>query len=287
MPHLPYKLVQIQVTQSFMDLLDLSQLTHEQVKAIWNLADQPDQALKANVAWSFEGNGIRTRTTFIQAFRDLGLTYVELPNLLKTAERVVDLAGYLDPFYDVYVVRESNHQRLIEFASASYRPVINAMSSLGHPCEVLTDAYYIDRSIAPIEKARICLWGPPTNVLRSWHDLARSLQISITHICDERLHEVQPHVKFVSASTETADIVITDGWPSSTEAMGQSLTVSDLERMGNPALLPTPPFSIGREIAFDPLSYRSFVGYKQKELLLPIQKAILRYVIDPKLACND
>jgi ornithine carbamoyltransferase len=266
-----------------MDLVDFSLLTHEQVHAIWNLVDSPDQSLKGNAAWSFEGNGIRTRTTFIQAFRELGLSFVELPNFLKTAERAVDLAGYLDPFYDVYVVRESNHQRLIEFAAASCRPVINAMSSMGHPCEVLTDAYYIDRSIASIAQARICLWGPPTNVLRSWHDLARSLQMSVTHICDERLHEAQPHVKFVAASTEAADVVITDGWPSNTEALGQSLTLSDLERMGNPALLPTPPFSIGREIAFDPLRYPHFVGYKQKELLLPVQKAILRYAIDPKL----
>lgn len=88
-----------------------------------------------------EGNGIRTRTSFIQTFQELGLSFVELPNLLKTPERAADLAGYLDPFYDAYVVRESNHQRLAEFAFASQRPVIIAMSGMGHPCEVLTDAF--------------------------------------------------------------------------------------------------------------------------------------------------
>ena len=265
-----------------MDLIDLSQLTREDVHAIWNLADAPVELLKGNAAWSFEGNGIRTRTTFMQAFRDLGLSFVELPNFLKTAERAVDLAGYLDPFYDVYVVRESDHQRLSEFAFASCRPVINAMSSMGHPCEVLTDAYYIDRSIKSIAQARICLWGPPTNVLRSWHELARSLQLSVTHVCDARLHEAQTYVKFASAPTETFDVVITDGWPSSAEAVGRSLTLADLNRMGNPVLQPTPPFCIGRELAFDPLHYPHFAGYKQKALLLPVQKAILRYALAPK-----
>lgn len=265
-----------------MDLIDLSQLTREDVHAIWNLADAPDELLKGNAAWSFEGNGIRTRTTFMQAFRDLGLSVVELPNFLKTAERAVDLAGYLDPFYDVYVVRESDHQRLTEFASASRRPVINAMSSMGHPCEVLTDAYYIDRSVKSIAQARICLWGPTTNVLRSWHELARPLQLSVTHICDERLHEAKTYVNFAKAPSETFDIVITDRWPSGSEGLGRSLTLADLDRMGKPVLLPIPPFSIGRELAFDPLHYQHFAGYKQKELLLPVQKAVLRYALVPK-----
>ena len=98
-------------------------------------------------------------TTFIQAFRDLDLQFTELPNLLKTGERARDLAGYLDAFYDLYVVRESDHARLVEFAAASRRPVVNAMSGDGHPCEVLTDAYYVDTAVTPLERARVCLWA--------------------------------------------------------------------------------------------------------------------------------
>lgn len=158
-----------------MNLLHLSDLTPSDVRTIWRLVDEPAMALSGTVAWSFEGDGIRTRTAFIQAFRELGLDFTELPNFLKTGERACDLAGYLDPFYAVYVVRESNHPRLVEFALASCRPVVSAMSSMGHPCEVLTDAYYVDRALLPIERARICLWGPQpmccghgTNLLVSW-----------------------------------------------------------------------------------------------------------------------
>jgi aspartate carbamoyltransferase catalytic subunit len=61
----------------------------------------------------------------------------------------------------MYVVRESNHQRLTDFAEAIRRPVINAMSGEGHPCEVLTDAYFIHTSLSPLEQARVCLRGPP------------------------------------------------------------------------------------------------------------------------------
>jgi ornithine carbamoyltransferase len=44
--------------------------------------------------------------------------------------------------------------------------------------------------------------------------------------------------------------------------------------------LPTPPFSIGRELSFDPLTYSGFAGYQQKELLLPVQIAIVRFALN-------
>lgn len=262
-----------------MNLIHLSDLFAAEVRAIWRLVAAPDQTLAGTAAWSFEGNGIRTRTSFIQAFRGCGLSFIELPNFLKTGERVCDLAGYLDPFYDVYVIRESNHARLAEFAGASRRPVVNAMSSEGHPCEVLTDAYYIDSAITPIERARICLWGPPTNVFRSWHELAGVLGFSIQHICEARFHEQKANVTFAESVGSTADVVITDSWPAGEDLPGWSLSKAHIAELGNPKLLPTPPFTIGRELAFDPLSYSGFVGYEQKQLLLPVQKAILRYVM--------
>lgn len=266
-----------------MNLISLAELSPADIRNIWRFAAAPAVPLSGTVAWSFEGNGIRTRTTFIQVFRELGLAFTELPNLLKTGERACDLAGYLDPFYDMYVVRESNHARLTEFAAASRRPVINAMSSAGHPCEVLTDAYYVDTALAPLERARICLWGPPTNVLRSWHELAKVLSLSLVHVCEARFHEALPNVTFSQAPPASADIVITDAWPNGTDATGWSLSKQHLAEMGNPKLLPTPPFTIGRELDFDPTAYAGFVGYGQKELLLPVQKAILRFAAESHL----
>ncbi|MBE7367992.1 ornithine carbamoyltransferase [Ramlibacter pallidus] len=262
-----------------MKLLRISDLRAADIEAIWSLVGGGDASLRGTIAWSFEGNGIRTRTTFIQAFRDLGLAFTELPNLLKTDERACDLAGYLDPFYDAYVVREANHARLAEFAAASRRPVVNAMSSQGHPCEVLTDAFYLHTRVAPLERARVCLWGPTTNVLRSWHELAGVLGFPLRHACDRRFHETLDKVTFTEAAILPADVVITDGWPQGADDPRWSLTEEHLARMGSPMLLPTPPFSIGRELAFDPLRYRGFAGYAQKQLLLPVHKAILRHVL--------
>ena len=262
-----------------MNLIALSALSTLDFEAIWSLTTRPDYPLAGTVGWSFEGNGIRTRATFIQAFRDLGLQFTELPNLLKSSERVEDLAGYLDPFFSLYVIRESNHERLQDFAHASSRPVINAMSSQGHPCEVLTDAYFIDHSVKPLRDARICLWGPTTNVFRSWHELAFVLGIKIVQVCEQCYHCPRTSVEFTVTPPPQADVVITDAWPNEVASTPLSLTSGHLAYMGLPALLPTPPFTVGGELMFDPANYPKFVGYQQKQLLLPIHKAIVRYAL--------
>lgn len=67
-----------------MKLVSLSSLSEIDVHAIWALVDAPQLPTGANIAWSFEGNGIRTRATFIRAFHELGMQFTELPNQLKT-----------------------------------------------------------------------------------------------------------------------------------------------------------------------------------------------------------
>lgn len=259
-------------------LVSISDLSAHDVQAIWSLSERADLTLKGTVGWSFEGNGIRTRTTFIQAFRELGLQFTELPNLLKTGERVEDLAGYLDPFYDLFVIRESDHEALTAFARASKRPVINAMTSAGHPCEVLADACSIQRSVRDLRNACICLWGPTTNVLRSWHELAAVIGFRIVQVCDEAFHLPGAAVEFTTTPPSQVDAVITDSWPGSATGPMLPLTIEALARMGSPPLLPTPPFSIGKELLFDPRDYAGFAGYGQKKLLVSVQKAILHYL---------
>ena len=264
-----------------MNLISLEDVRAHDVEAIFSLALAPDPSapLTGTVAWSFEGRGIRTRATFLQAFRDLGLPFTELPDLLKTDERVEDLAGYLDPMFSLYVVRETDHERLAAFARASTRPVINAMSSRDHPCEVLADACYIDRSIGPLRSTTIALWGPTTNVFRSWHQLARVLGLSVVQVCRTAEHDRSPAVRFVTEPPERVDVVITDRPPSPMPADELPLTMAHLRRMGHPALLPTPPFNVGGELGFDPTTYDGFVGYRQKAWLLPMHKAIVRHLL--------
>lgn len=262
------------------NILSTKDLQAGDLERIFALAEQggPSIGLALPIAWSFEGNGIRTRASFMQAFRDLGLSFTELPNLLKTTERVEDLAGYLDPMFAMYVIRESNHERLEAFARASKRPVLNAMSASEHPCEVITDAYYIHRFIKPLAKARLLLWGPSTNIFRSWQGLA---DLGLVTISRNRGQAISCTGKIGNSPLPAFDLVVTDHDPSNQEAF-EPLGLEDLKALGQPALLPTPPFVVGRELAFDPALYPGFVGYEQKALLIPVQAALLRLLLEPQ-----
>ena len=202
-------------TSNIIKLLDIDHLTKNDIYRIWDSIDNKTTLkLKANVAWSFEGNGIRTRTTFLQAMQNLGINYIELPNFLKTGESVQDLAGYMDAFYSMYIIRENNHQRLTEFAEATKRPVINAMSCEAHPCEVLTDAYYLQSKFDSLSSLKILLWGPLTNVFKSWHSLADVLDLNVTHYCPEENHNDADCISYIDQLSGEYDVIITDAWPS-------------------------------------------------------------------------
>ena len=69
-------------------LLDTRSLTPEAIERIWSLVPAVDTlADVGSVAFSFQGSGTRTRTTFLQAISDLGLRSIELPLFLDTKER--------------------------------------------------------------------------------------------------------------------------------------------------------------------------------------------------------
>jgi len=262
------------------NILDITDLEEDDIYQIWrSVKDRPDRTIEGNIAWSFEGNGIRTRTTFQRAFQRLGLSYVELPNFLKTSEIVEDLAGYMDPFYSLYVIRDNNHERMVSFAKASTKPVINAMSGEAHPCEVLTDGYYLNSKFESISELRILLWGPVTNVFKSWSALSKVLGLNLTHISPEGYELNTSGVTITDIVTGQFDVIVTDAWPSGFTSSQFTLTEKKLLELGSPLLLPTPPVTIGQELSFIPSSYDGFAGFAQKSLLLPVQEAIISHTL--------
>ena len=71
-----------------MKLIRIHDLAAQDIQAIWQLATKPCPPLEGTVAWSFEGNGIRTRTTFVQAFRELNLSYLFITHNLAVVEYI-------------------------------------------------------------------------------------------------------------------------------------------------------------------------------------------------------
>lgn len=101
----------------------------------------------------------------------------------------------------------------------------------------------------------------------------------VTHFCDGQFHLANTNVAFSDAVSIRVDILITDSWPAGYADQRWSLTEGRLASMGNPVLLPTPPFNIGEELAHDPVGYPNFAGHGQKAVLLDVQRAIMAYAL--------
>lgn len=233
-------------------------------------------------AYSFEGNSVRTRSTFLKALAKLQIQGFELPNLLKTREPKQHLAGYLDNWIDLYIIRESNHSILTAFSEASRQPVINAMTDREHPCEALADLFSIQKHFGGLEKLKICLAGPPSSLLYSWVLICELLDLNYVQVIPQ---EIQKQADLLSQNNiinslnegvQGANVILTEGWPENYYDPNYQITPEVLSLAAPDAwLIPCPPFDVKKEVSQQVIDSSWFAGYDQKKYLYPVQAAII------------
>lgn len=113
---------------------------------------------------------------------------------------------------------------------------------------------------------------------------AQVLKFQIWRACESLHHDPDEiYVTYTDQPSGPMDVVITDSWSSSLPREPRpewSLSAKLLHELGKPVLLPTPPFFIGKELAFDPTTYPNFIGYAQRAILLDVQRAVLIHMIE-------
>jgi ornithine carbamoyltransferase len=269
------------------DLLSIRTLSVDIIQEIFYLARKLKNGHQPSFvgitsAYSFEGNSLRTRATFLKALARLGITAIELPNLLKTDEDKSYLAHYLDQWIDLYIIRESQHKILELFAQESQRPVINAMSTQAHPCEVLSDAFFLWERFGNLRQLKVCLVGPVTNVLRSWRELCELFQIEYVQVRPrQEQHVAEEKVTHsLVEGIQAANVILTDRWSAGSFDMEYQLTLEKLKFSAPHALvIPCPPFNTTQEIHPEVIASPYFAGYEQKQDLYAVHQAILVYLL--------
>lgn len=96
------------------------------------------------------------------------------PETLDKTEDLLDVAGYLAQWADFMVVRHPGIGVLEQLAAAEALPVVNAMTSVNHPCEVLSDLYALSRD-ADIAQLRFLFVDAAGNVAGAWGEAAQAL----------------------------------------------------------------------------------------------------------------
>jgi ornithine carbamoyltransferase len=157
------------------DLLSLADLSRDQVQELLHLAAQ----MKAGavnpqchkvLGLLFYKASTRTRVSFSVAMYQLGGQVIDLnPDATQVSrgEPLEDTARVLDRYLDVLAIRTFNQQDLEIFAHHAKIPVINALTDLEHPCQVLADLLTVQESLGTLAGATLTYVGDGNNVAHS------------------------------------------------------------------------------------------------------------------------
>ncbi len=182
------------------------------------------------LAMIFEKASTRTRVSFEAGMSQLGGGTMFLSprdTQLDRGEPVEDTARVMGRMVDAIVIRANSQAMIERFAHHSQAPVINALSDLHHPCQLLADIQTWVERRGDIKGRRAAWIGDGNNVCHSWIEAARQFGFSL-RIATPKGYE--PDAGIVKAAGSAialmrdpkeaargADVVVTDTWAS----MGQ------------------------------------------------------------------
>ncbi|MBE9099925.1 ornithine carbamoyltransferase [Vacuolonema iberomarrocanum] len=157
------------------DFLRMTDFSREEVLVLLNLAAELKSG-KTTVRCEqvlgllFKKASTRTRVSFSVAMYQMGGQVIDLNTNLTQVSRgepAVDTARVLDRYLDVLAIRTYEQQEVDTFASAANIPVINALTDLEHPCQVLADLLTVQEEFGTLEDVTLTYIGDGNNVAHS------------------------------------------------------------------------------------------------------------------------
>jgi ornithine carbamoyltransferase len=134
------------------------------------------------LAMIFDKPSTRTRVSFDLAMRELGGETIMLTGgemQLGRGETIADTARVLSRFVDAIVIRILEHDQLEELARFASVPVVNGLTKLSHPCQVMADVLTFEEHRGPIVGRTVAWTGDANNVLASWVHAAQRFSFNI------------------------------------------------------------------------------------------------------------
>ena len=216
--------------------LEITDLSVDELYAVLDLSEAPDrpQVLTGrSVPLLFEKPSARTRASMETAVSELGGHPISMRNDeigIDVRESAEDLARLMSGYGPLMAARVFEHDKLVRLAAASSVPVINLLSDLSHPIQILADFLTIRAEFGTLEHLTIAWVGDANNVARSLAlgcHMVRS-NFRVAHpggfgFSDESSADLvragcAPLIcSTPAAAVSGADVVVTDAWYS----MGQ------------------------------------------------------------------
>jgi ornithine carbamoyltransferase len=162
------------------------------------------------LALIFEKPSTRTRVSFEVAMRELGGDVVSLSSRdmqLGRGETISDTANVLSRYVDAIMLRTASSAKLYELAKHASVPIINGLTELSHPCQIMADILTFEEHRGPIAGQVIAWLGDGNNVATSFIEAAARFGFSLRLGCPEA-HGPSPEA-LAWAKTQGADVTVT------------------------------------------------------------------------------
>lgn len=192
-------------TPEFHGLLDSSQW----LKRAWKAKVRPRPLEHKTIAMVFEKQSLRTRSTFDIAMVQLGGHSVLLSqNYIGwgVRETIKDVAFNLERWVDGIMARTYGHATLVELAQHADVPVINGLSDLLHPCQLLADYLTLQETFGELAGLKVAFVGDGNNVCHSHVNAAVHAGTRLTIACPEGF-DPDPWI-LANARSRGADVTV-------------------------------------------------------------------------------
>ncbi len=296
------------------DFLTLFDITRDELENIFTLTDtlKKDAAaqplLGQSIALIFQKPSLRTRVSFEVGIHQLGGHSVVLSQEgigIGSREAVQDIARLLSRYCKAIVARLFDHEVLSGLATHAAVPVVNALTDLSHPCQVLADLYTLRQHGSLKPGIKIAFIGDGNNMVHSWLEAASIYPLNFVLASPEGYHpnpQVVRRAKETGISTidivqdpaeaaEGADVLYTDVWTSMGQEQesekrrkdfaGYQINSRLLKKAKQDCLvLHCLPAHRGEEITEEVLEGPQSVVFDEAENRLHVQKAILTALLD-------
>jgi len=221
----------------FLSLLDLTPgelrrllARATELKAMWRVGEIFEPLRGKTLGMIFEKSSTRTRASFEVGMTQLGGHAMFLSprdTQLGRGEPIEDSARVLSRMVDCIMIRTFEHEKLTLFAAHSQAPVINGLTDLLHPCQLLADMQTYFEHRGDIAGKRVAWIGDGNNMCNSYLEAARQFGFHLNIACPEGYEppaeclDPARHCATLMrdplAAAQGVDLVVTDVWAS----MGQ------------------------------------------------------------------
>jgi ornithine carbamoyltransferase len=294
-------------SKHFLTLLDIPK---EEIKNLVHRAIELKKMTKENIVYTplqnktlallFDKSSTRTRVSF-----EVGMTHFGGNTLflsprdtqLGRGEPIEDTAKVISSMVDCVVIRTHDHEDVVKFSSKSSVPVINGLTELVHPCQLLADMMTYIEINGDIKGKKVAWIGDANNMCNSYINASKQFDFELSIATPEKyipsLYKDDNNIILTHDPLEAAkgaNLIVTDVWAS----MGQEDEENERKKIfkslqvnknvmnvadKNAIFMHCLPAHRGEEVTSEVLDSKSSVIWQEAENRLHAQKALLEYLL--------